>query len=756
MSKAAQQTHPIRNKQRQGTRAEKTQRKKRVQHKERPALVRSIAQAVVIKDEDVFFLCDRDGRVPLKGPHGYGLYYHDCRFLNGYQMQIASTPPSQLAATAHKGFEADLELTNPDLRMGEGKLIQKEDLGIRWTRTIDAAQLALYDRFTVENYSLEAVEFPLSFRFASKFEDVFAVRGMPTRARGDLHKPRWEGGKLVFRYDGADGIRRDLTISFSEAPQKTEGTAAHFAMRLEGRQSKRLLVTLALTESRGDGQSPPPRHPAPDIDRVRTTLESSFRDWVTSEPEVETDSHLLNRVMTRAVADLRVLLSELRGQKFFAAGVPWYVTLFGRDSLIASLQFLAYAPEVAASTLRLLASFQGTKEDAWRDEEPGKIMHELRVGELAHTDQVPQTPYYGTIDATPLFLVLLCRHAAWTGSLDLFRELRDNVERALHWIATYGDPTGDGYLAYQVKSKKGLGNQGWKDSGDSMVNADGSLAKPPIALAEVQGYVYLAKTGLAELYHRTGDESRAKQLAQEAEELRQRFDRDFWLEDKGVFAMALQAGKKPCAVVSSNAGQVLWSGIADPDKAAKTVRRLMADDVFSGWGIRTLSEKEVRYNPVGYHLGTVWPHDNSIILHGFRSYGFDKEAVRVCGGIVDAARHFPSDRLPEVFAGFTETAWGVPVHYPVACHPQAWAAGAVPYMLATLLGLDPYAFEHRLRIVRPVLPPNVGRVTLRRLRVGQAEADLQFVRAPDGRTGCQVLKTQGRLDVEIEPAPAGE
>jgi glycogen debranching enzyme len=575
----------------------------RILHKQRPALVGAIAEAVVIKDEDVFFLCEPDGTVPLKGAHGFGLYYHDCRFLNGYEIQLASTRPNKLAATAHKGFEADLELTNSDLRAGHGKLIQKEALGIRWTRTIDAAQLALYDRFTVENYALETVEFPLSFRFGSKFEALFTVRGRPTKVRGDLHKPRWEDGKLVFVYDGADGIRRSLTVSFSETPQKTEGTTAHFTMRLDGRQSKPLLMTLALAESRDCDQVAPRRQPAPDIEKVRAKLHASFEAWIHSEPEVETDSPLFNRVFTRAVADLRVLLSELKGKKFFAAGVPWYVTLFGRDSILSSLQFLAYAPQVAEHTLRLLASYQGTKEDAWRDEEPGKIMHELRVGELAHTDRVPQTPYYGTIDATPLFLVLLCRHAAWTGALDVFHDLRDNVERALQWMARYGDPTGDGYLAYQVKSKQGLGNQGWKDSGDAIVNADGSLAKPPIALAEVQGYVYLAKTGLAGLYRRAGDDERANQLEREAAALKERFNRDFWLDDKGVFALALQAGKKPCAVVSSNAGQVLWSGIADPDKAAKTAQRLMADDMFSGWGIRTLSAQEARYNPIGYHLG---------------------------------------------------------------------------------------------------------------------------------------------------------
>ena len=414
------------------------------------------------------------------------------------------------------------------------------------------------------------------------------------------------------------------------------------------------------------------------------------------------------------------------------------MTLFGRDSLISGLQSLAYEPNVAEQTLRLLAKFQGDKVDDWRDEQPGKIMHELRVGEMAHLNEVPQTPYYGSIDATPLFLILLAEHAAWTCRLNVFHDLRGDAEKALKWMAEYGDPHHAGWLAYADKSSKGLSNQGWKDSGDSIMNADGSLAKPPIALAEVQGYVYLAKRGMAGLYRRDGDDAAADRLEKEADDLRRRFNRDFWLEDKGIFALALQDGGKPAAVVASNAGQALWSGIADADKARRTADRLMADDVFSGWGIRTLSMQEKRYNPSGYHVGSVWPHDNSLIVAGFRNYGLDEAARRVFAGIAEAATYFHGDRLPEVFSGFRREHFGVPVRYPVACHPQAWAAGSVPFLLQSLLGLTPEAFDGRLRIVRPVLPDGVDRVELHRLRVGEARVDLRFTRrtGPESRWPC--------------------
>ncbi len=335
-------------------------------------------------------------------------------------------------------------------------------------------------------------------------------------------------------------------------------------------------------------------------------------------------------------------------------------------------------PHLAAETLRVLAHFQAEREDEWRDMQPGKILHELRIGELSQMGEIPHTPYFGSVDATALFLILIGQQAAWSGELSLFEELRGPVERALQWIARYGDRDGDGYVEYQSTSEHGLVNQGWKDSGDGIVDADGSLAKPPIALVEVQGYVYQAKLGVAALYERAGDFQRAAQLRREADELRERFNRDFWLGDKGIYTLALQADHKPLGVVASNAGHALWSGIADADKARRTMERLMADDMFSGWGIRTLSGQEKRYNPIGYHLGTVWPHDNAIIAAGFRRYGFYDALCRIFQGMLEAAMHFEARRLPELFGGFGRDEYRVPVHYPVACHPQAWAAASIP------------------------------------------------------------------------------
>jgi glycogen debranching enzyme len=428
----------------------------------------------------------------------------------------------------------------------------------------------------------------------------------------------------------------------------------------------------------------------------------------------------------RCIRDLRVLRTSLDGEQYFSAGLPWYGALFGRDSLIASLQTLAFEPRIAEHTLRLLAKFQGTEVSEWRDEQPGKILHEYRVGELAHLNEIPQTPYYGSVDSTPLFLILMAEHAKWTGDLTLFYELKETVDRAFEWMRKYGDVSGSGYLEYNSQSKEGLGNQGWKDSGDAIVNADGSLASPPIALVEVQGYVYLAKILGSELYERAGDKDAADRLRAEAHELRTRLEKEFWLKDKGIYAMALQAGKQPAAVVSSNAGQLLWSGMVDSARAKKTMEQLMSKEMFGGWGIRTFSSAEARYNPVGYHLGTVWPHDNSIIAAGFRKYGFDDAACQVFTGIVEASKHFEKRRLPELFAGFSRDQFPIPVRYPVACHPQAWAAGSIPFMLQSLLGLVPKAFENRLQILRPVLPDFVQSLELRRLRGGQLYSGLKI------------------------------
>jgi glycogen debranching enzyme len=747
---AKQESHKHAAEQRRAkTKRENNERKHRLQSDGRSAVTRSIAQAVVLKDRDLFFLSEEDGSVPLKGEHGLGLYYHDCRYLSGYEFKFGTAKPTVLVCTAISGFGATLELTNPDLRIDNQFLIRKDEIGIQLERLLDSDQPALRDVFKLRNYGRDAVDLPLHFVAESTFESLFVVRGQLAQKLGYRHPPSWENGRLILRYDGADKIERILSIRFSPMPHFTRDNSARFEFKLEPREEKELCVTFTITEGRK--QVVPQNKPPPgDMHEVKERLEEYANHWLESTTQIRSNSSLLNDVVKRSLRDLYILKTSLEGEQFFAAGVPWYVTLFGRDSLIASLQTLAYKPEIAEQTLRLMAKYQGKKIDHWRDEEPGKIMHELRVGEMAYLNEIPQTPYYGTIDATPLFLVLLARHAAWTGELRLFEELRDHVEAALSWIADNAEKNHDGYLKYQSSSKNGLSNQGWKDSGDAIVNEDGSLAEPPISLVEVQGYVYLAKVSLADLYERAGESERARQLRDQAEALRSRFNRDFWIEERQFYALALQAENRRAAAISSNPGQALWTGIIDPKNARPTVERLLSEDMFSGWGIRTLSAKEPRYNPIGYHLGTVWPHDNSLIAAGFRHYGFDEEACRIFSALVEAAQNFAHYRLPEVFAGFQRESYGVPVRYPVACHPQAWAAGAVPYLIQAVLGLMPEAFEHRLRIRHPVLPQSIRWLELHGLRIGKARADLRFERAQNGAVHANVLKVNGELDVVIE------
>ncbi|ALA59081.1 glycogen debranching N-terminal domain-containing protein [Nitrospira moscoviensis] len=711
----------------------------------------SIARAVVIKHGNVFFLAPEEGEIPFTSGHGFGLYYHDCRYLNGYELLVGDVHPEPLGARASEGARAMFRLTTPDFRMADGRAVPRETVGLKWERVIDSEQCLLQERLEIQNFGHEPVEFPLAMRFRAGFEDVFEIRGLLREVKGKLYRPGWRDKCLCFSYEGGDHVTRSLAVHFDPLPPDVKGSAVQFHLRLQPNEINVIRIVLAIAES--------DRVPATvcaqvnirrDLPTVVRVMRSECEEWMMRETEVHTDSEAVNRIMKRSLMDLVMLRTTIGGDEFFAAGVPWYATLFGRDSLVTSLQTLAYGAETAADSLRLLARYQGDRVSEWRDEEPGKILHELRVGELARMNKIPHTPYYGTIDATPLFIILMSRYADWTGDLSLFTELRPHVERALEWIDRYGDAAGDGYVSYLGHSDKGLLHQGWKDSGDAIVTADGRFAEPPIALVEVQGYVYLAKRSIADLYERVGEPDRAALLREEARELRRRFNRDFWMEDEGCYALALETGGRPCRVLSSNAGQALWTGIVDEEKAGRVVDRLMRPDLFSGWGVRTLSYKERRYNPMGYHLGTVWPHDNSLIAAGFRRYGFDEAAGRIFAGLVDAAREFEDFRLPELFTGFGREEYGVPVRYPVACHPQAWAAGSVPFMIETLLGLEPEALEHRLRVVRPFLPDFIGRLDLRHLQVGKGAADLRFSRKADGRVDVEVLNIAGTLTVEVE------
>ena len=731
---------------------ETKRRKEEVLTKGIPSVAQSIAKAVVIKHGNLFFLSPPEGEVPLTRGHGFGLYYHDCRYLNGYELLIGGEHPEPLAARSWEGGRAVFQLTTPDIHFDNGRVIHRETVGLKWERVIDTEQIVLHERLEIQNFGYETVEFPLVMRFSAGFEDVFEIRGLIREMKGKLFKPRWQDQCLVFTYEGADDICRSVVVHFHPVPLRVKGAGVEFAMRLQPNESKQIRISIAVSES--DEQ--PNRLFAQasvyrDLPSVARSIKAECEEWMHRETEFHSDSLLVNRVMRRSLMDLHMLKTSISGDEFFSAGVPWFVTLFGRDCLVTSLQTLAYWSDTPADTLRLLARYQGDKVSDWRDEQPGKILHELRIGELARTNKIPHTPYYGTIDATPLFVVLMSRYVEWTGDLALFRELRSHVERALDWIDQYGDAAGDGYVSYLSNTNKGLINQGWKDSGDAIVTADGRFAHPPIALVEVQGYVYMAKNEIADLYDRIGEVEYAQRLRAEAQALRMRFNRDFWLEDEGCYALALEAGGRPCRVMSSNPGQALWAGIADDAKAGRVVQRLMERDMFSGWGIRTLSYKERRYNPMGYHLGTVWPHDNSLIAAGFHRYGHVQEASRVFVGLLEAAMEFEDYRLPELFTGFAREEYGVPVRYPVACHPQAWAAGSIPFLIETFLGLQPHAFEKRLVVARPFLPDFMNIAEIRHLRVGQASVDLRFERNHQGRLDTKVLRVEGDLTVDVQP-----
>ncbi|HEY3522746.1 MAG TPA: glycogen debranching N-terminal domain-containing protein [Candidatus Limnocylindrales bacterium] len=727
-------------------------RKQQILTRKQAAVVRNISDAVVVKSGEPFFLCPPDGQIDTDGDHGFGLYHHDTRFLSGYRLWIADIRPSALAAGARSGNSATLELTNPELLVRDGQRIEKDRLGIRWDRALDGDEAELVDTIRVRSFGSMSATIHVRVELAASFEDIFEIRGLLIERPGTLREPRWDGDDLVFAYDGKDGVDRTLTASFKPKPARRTDDGCEMDVDIPARGESTVEVRLRIGEHVRAGAAPI-EHRAPDEHRHRPRTALHIEDgglpwagggeWATA---VRSTDLLFDALMSRSLDDLRILHGELDGHAYYGAGVPWFSTLFGRDSLIAAWQTLAFEPRVAAATLRLLAGRQGTKDDDWRDEQPGKILHELRIGELARLDEIPQTPYYGTVDATPLFLLVLAEHARWAGTLDLFHDLRSNVDRALGWIdRTMGDTC---YLAYDSTTKRGLVNQGWKDSGDAIVDADGEIADPPIALAEVQGYVYRAWRGIADLLERDGDADAAANLRAKADDLRGRFERDFWSDSLGCYVLALGMGGKPCEVVASNAGQVLLSGIASDDHGQAVARRLMKDDVFAGWGIRTLSSSEVAYNPIGYHLGTVWPHDNSLIAEGFRRYGADEAAERILSSLVEASADFDHQRLPECFAGFDRRSFGVPVRYPVACHPQAWAAGSIPHLLTVTLGLRPDGFAHRLRIVRPRLPRFIDRLEIRGLPVGTERVGLTFA-AKGGATDVVVTKADG-VDVVVE------
>jgi glycogen debranching enzyme len=705
---------------------------------------------LLLKTNDVFLLTHQDGTIPQDAP-SLGLFYRDTCYLSGYALRLNGTEPLRLMSSAAEGIAARIDLTNRALSDAGGRAVPEHAVSLR--RTFVLLEDAFIDAISLQNFSVDPVMFPISLEFVARFESVFQVRGSPAGRRGRLQAPHWDGASLRFAYEGADSVLRGLTVGFSPAPavvRTAEGCIAQFELSLEPQAEQALIVTFRLEERPSGSAASPPLRMMRSPTAVQRAREAARAALSVGQVRIETPSRGLAEVIARSLADIALLEVRRGPHRFIAAGVPWFVALFGRDSLIPAIQCLAYNPDLTAQAAGTLAAWQGSKEDRHTGEAPGKILHELRVGEMANLREVPQTPSYASVDATLLFLIAIARHAEWTGSLELFKMLRPNIGRALAWLDQNAAENDSGYIIYDGLTEGGQPiNQGWRDSGTGVLRADGGYPEPPLALVEVQGYAYQAKLLIAGLLRRVGEVAWAEQLEAAARHLRSRFLRDFWMEAEGCYCLAIERGGQQVASVTSNAAQVLWTGIATPEHAARVADRVLRPDMFSGWGIRTLSAEHVRFDPLAYQQGSVWPFDNALIVAGLRRYCHDAAALRVAAAVLDAARGFPLGRLPEFMAGLQRGAGDMPPHAPRADPLQAWSAGALPFILAELLGLRVNGFERRLHVRRPMLPDGVERLTLHDLPVGNTRVSLRFGRcAGEIRAVVEEAESQCELIVE--------
>lgn len=696
-----------------------------------------------IKEGDQFLYTDFQGNIMADNTCGLGYYARDTRFLSSWELYLNGRKPIPLSTSANRDYMAHIELTNADIIENGELIIPQETINIKRLRVIGSG---LMERVRLKNYNAFPVNLHLQAAFYADFADIFEVRGFQRRERGQLFKPKLSGDTLVLAYLGQDNILRQSRISFSKAPDSWEATynkvKVEYLISLKSRGRK--MINFYIMPQIGREKKR-----IPTFNVVISVLRRNYNAWEQACTKFGTGNDIYNNVLDRARADIRALITATDKGSIISAGIPWYVAAFGRDALITAIQTMILNPEPARNTLKMLALFQGKVEDPWRDEQPGKILHEIRRGELAQLNEIPHTPYYGSVDSTPLFLLAMSEYYKWTGDLDFIKAHEKNLRAALEWIDKYGDRDGDGFVEYLRRSERGLINQGWKDSFDAVIHVNGEMAKGEIALVEVQAYVYYAKRRLSQIYTDLGNAKLAIKLRKEAARLKKNFNERFWMEEEEYFALALDGNKRQVKTITSNPGQALWSGIVDEDKAKKVVKRLLAPDMFSGWGVRTVSKQAKNYNPMSYHNGSIWPHDNGIIVRGLKRYGFEEQAETIATGMFDAATHHAYNRLPELFCGFTRRGNNWPVEYPVACIPQAWASGAMFMMLQSILGLTPDAPSSILYVNDPRLPPWLNYVKLADVYIGDSRSTITFNRQ-DGVTGFTVPKKEGKLRIVME------
>lgn len=706
---------------------------------------------IVIKNGAHFLIMNDQGMMPLSRgePAPFGLFRDDTRYMSAWQIFINKTHPRLLASDIASGFQAEFVYGNP-------KVGDLPEQSVLLTRSI-VIEDRLCEKLVVTNYHTSVVEVEIAIVLDADFADMFEVRGAKRPARGDLKPLCVADGKrgakrLRFSYRGLDHSVMRSTIELvcdGEAPV-IEGGVAVFKMRLQPRQ-QRVIEASIVTHARAaiDGaqfKSPASARRARSFDRTQKRAVDGFRKWRVGGATVTTGNATFNEILERAYRDLFILRQPTPKGTCIGAGTPWFAAAFGRDQAVTALQMLHVQPALAREVIEVLAAYQGKRHDDYTEERPGKILHELRLGEMARLGEIPFKPYYGTVDATPLWLMLVSRYATMTGDMDFVRKLWPNIVAALDFIDAQVAPTG--YLTYGGRAGAALANQGWKDSGDSIMYSDGTLARAPIALCEPQGYLYEAWTRLGAIAELVGEGGLAHQLRRKARALRLRFNSDFWMAEHGFVALALDREGEQCDVVSSNPGHLLSTGILYDERAQLVAQKLMSPEMFCGWGIRTLAEGQAAYNPMSYHNGSVWPHDNGMALEGLCALGRAKDAHRVLHGLFMAARHQPDQRLPELFCGFNNSQSQGPIRYPVSCVPQAWAAGTMFQIVTACLGIEVQA--DKLRIVEPAVPAFLGNVEVIGLRVGDARVDLRFETTDGGSTTVKVLRNKKNVAVEIE------
>jgi glycogen debranching enzyme len=692
-----------------------------------------------LKHDDTFIVLDSHGDIGASAGGPDGLFNADTRYLARLELVLDDVQPLLLGSNLRDDNSAlTVDLTNPDIYRNDRIVLQKDMLHI--VRTVFLWRGTAYQRIGLQNHGENLANFDLTLLFDNDFADLFEVRGEKRPRRGTSSSKLLGPADVVLDYRGLDGKSRSTALHFDPRPTRLAVNAATYHFELAPQQISSLFVAASCNKPAG-------HKPVPFF-RGLLAHRREMRHSAAGATSVETSNDIFNEVLCQSMADLNMLMTDTPQGRYPYAGIPWYSTTFGRDGIITALQMLWINPRIARGVLKRLAFYQAKTVDPLADAEPGKILHEMRGGEMADLGEVPFARYYGSVDATPLFVLLAGLYVERTGDDETLVELWPAIEAALGWIDGAGDPDRDGFVEYQRASERGLANQGWKDSYDAIFHADGRLAEGYIALAEVQGYVFAGKQLAARCALRLGKADQARKLTAEVRRLAERFEEAFWCEELGTYALALDGAKQPCRVRTSNAGQLLFSGIVREDRARMVAADLMRPHFFTGWGIRTVARGEARYNPMSYHDGSIWPHDNALIALGLARYGLKHSVEQVFKALFDAAAYMDLRRLPELFCGFQREKQRGPTLYPVACAPQAWASATPFTLLEAALGLEFDEQRGEIRLRNPRLPAFLNEVILRELQLGPSSVDLRVRRHGDD-VSLEVLRRRGQIQVSI-------